>query len=87
MCNINILNLDKNNYGMTHSMSPSRVMSRDRSLSPRLNIGRPPSPPLPYSLDHDRFNSDNMARRERIKRSPERSIHDRPPRLDHFQEQ
>lgn len=82
----NNTNLDKN-YGSAHSMSPSRMRSRDRSLSPRINIGRPPSPPLPYSPERDMFNSDNMLRRDRSKRSPERNIHERPPRPEHFMDQ
>lgn len=73
---VNIINLDKN-YGMTHQLSPSRVMSRDRSISPHSNIGRPPSPPLPYSPDRDHFNSDNKSHRDRQKRSPDRKIHER----------
>lgn len=68
-------------------MSPSRMISRDRSLSPRMNIGRPPSPPLPYSPERDHFNSDSMLRRERSKRSPERSAHERPSRTEHFMDQ
>lgn len=60
-------------------------MSRDRSLSPRINIGRPPSPPLPYSPERDRFNSDVILHRDRSKRSPERN--DRSKRPDHFLEQ
>ncbi|XP_060873479.1 serine/arginine repetitive matrix protein 1-like isoform X4 [Metopolophium dirhodum] len=76
------------NYGMAHPMSPSRLMSRDQSLSPRVNMVRPPSPPLPYSPERDHFNSDNnMLRRDRPKRSPERNVHDRPPRPEHFLEQ
>lgn len=59
-------------------------MSRDRSLSPRINIGRPPSPPLPYSPDRDHFSSDNMLRRDRPKRSPERSVHEHLTRQEHF---
>lgn len=62
------------------------MMSRDRSLSPRMNIGRPPSPPQPYSPERDHFNSD-LLRRERPKRSPERNSHDRPPRAEHFMDQ
>ncbi|XP_060848905.1 serine/arginine repetitive matrix protein 1-like isoform X3 [Rhopalosiphum padi] len=74
------------NYGMP--MSPTRLMSRDQSLSPRVNMVRPPSPPLPYSPERDHFNSDNnMLRRDRPKRSPERNVHDRPPRPEHFLEQ
>lgn len=72
---------------MSHSMSPSRMMSRDRSLSPRMNIGRPPSPPLPYSPERDHFNSDNMLRRDRSKRSSERNAHERPSRPEHFLDQ
>ncbi|CAH1736921.1 unnamed protein product [Aphis gossypii] len=76
------------NYGMTHPMSPTRLMSRDQSLSPRITMARPPSPPLPYSPERDHFNSDNnMLRRDRSKRSPERNAHDRPPRPEHFLEQ
>jgi len=60
-------------------------MSRDRSLSPR--IGRPPSPPLPYSPERDHFNPDSLLRRERSKRSLERNVHERPPRPEHFIEQ
>lgn len=71
---------------MTRPMSPPRIISRNRSVSPRNNIGRPPSPPLPYSPERDRFNSD-MLRRERSKRSPERNLHERPPRSEHFMEQ
>lgn len=63
------------------------MRSRDRSLSPRINIGRPPSPPLPYSPDRDLFNSDGIMRRDRSKRSPERNIHERPPRSEHFMDQ
>ncbi|VVC30025.1 Hypothetical protein CINCED_3A010267 [Cinara cedri] len=72
-------NGDKN-YGMNHSLSPSRVMPRDRSISPQSNISRPPSPPLPYSPERDRFHSDNMLHRDRPKRSPERKVHERPSR-------
>lgn len=71
-------------------MSPTRLMSRDQSLSPRVNMTRPPSPPLPYSHspERDHFNSDNnITRRDRPKRSPERNAHDRPPRPEHFLEQ
>ncbi|KAL5236230.1 hypothetical protein ACI65C_003640 [Semiaphis heraclei] len=76
------------NYGIAHSMSPNRLLSRDRSLSPRINMIRPPSPPLPYSPERDHYNSDNnMLRRDRPKRSPERNVHDRPPRPGHFLEQ
>ncbi|XP_025415311.1 pollen-specific leucine-rich repeat extensin-like protein 1 isoform X2 [Sipha flava] len=73
------------NYGIIH-MSPNQMMSRDRSLSPRINMGRPPSPPLPYSPERDNFNSD-MLRRDRAKRSLERNVHDRQQRPEHFLEQ
>lgn len=67
-------------------MSPNQMMSRDRSLSPRINTGRPPSPPLPYSPESDNINSD-MLRRDRAKRSSERNVHDRQQRPEHFLEQ
>lgn len=82
----NNFNLDKN-YRKTHSLSPPQIMSRDRSLSPRVNIGRPPSPPLPYSPDRNHFSSDNVLRRERPKRSPERSVHEHLTRQEHFLDQ
>lgn len=63
------------------------MMSRDRSLSPRINMCRPPSPPLPYSPERDHFSSDNMSRRDRAKRSSERNVHDRQQRPEHFPEQ
>lgn len=83
---MNIFNTDKN-YGIPHQLSSPRIISsRDRSLSPRNNNDRPPSPPQPYSPDRDHFNSDNMLRRDRQKRSPER-IRERSPRSDHFMDQ
>lgn len=84
---VNICILD-NSYGMIRPVSPTRLRSRDRSLSPRINMVRPPSPPLPYSPGRDHFNSNNsMSRRDRSKRSPQRNSHERPPRLDHYSEQ
>lgn len=71
---------------MIHPISPTRIiMNRDRSLSPRMNMGRPPSPP-PYSPERDHFNSDGL-RRDRQKRSPDRNIHERPPKPEHFMDQ
>ncbi|VVC42561.1 Hypothetical protein CINCED_3A002685 [Cinara cedri] len=65
---------------MNHSLSPTRIMSRNQSISPQSNISRPPSPPLPYSPNRDHFNSDNMLPRDRPERSPKRKIHKRPSR-------
>ncbi|KAL5238567.1 hypothetical protein ACI65C_005977 [Semiaphis heraclei] len=73
---------------MAHSMSPNRSLSRDQSLSPRINMIRPPSPPSPYSPECVHYNSDNnMLSRDIPMYFPERNVHDRSPRPDHFLEQ